>query len=217
MSERKDERTQKLLDAFNQIDDKLIADAQTPSRVLAFKKAKQRFMQSAVAVACVFAVVISGAIHNAVSNDVKTQDSTQDTYQNVQKPSADNPTTLESALTSPHSSKKVKKVSKEQIDLFESPSVIWRVNGEQEYNVVKVSSGSSKALRGSMTLTSTALTPEEADAISVQVWVALGDGRVVSPYLKASAGNVGFAELFEYTPEIEPNEEFTSLINDLIS
>lgn len=218
MSKQKDERTQKLLDAFNQIDDRLIADAQTPDRVLAYKKAKLRFMRSAVAAACVFAVVISGALHNTLSNDVKVQDSTQDTNQSVQAPSADKPTTLESTLASLHSSNKVEKVSKDQIDFFESPSVIWRVNGEQEYNLVKVSSSSSKALHGGMILTPTApLTPDEADAISVQVWVALGDGKVISPYLKASAGNVGYAELFEYTPEIEPNKEFTSLINDMIN
>lgn len=217
MKEQRDVRAQNLFEAFNYIDDKLIADAQTPQKAIAYKKARQRFVRSAVAAACVFAVVCSGILHNTLSNDLPMQDSTYDTQSNVQMPSNDSRVTLESTLMSPHSSKKVKKVSLEQIDFFGKTSIIWRVNGEDEYNLVKVDTSISQALKDGLVLSSTALSPQEADEVCVEVWLSLGDGRVVSPYLKNSKGNVGYAELFEYTPEVEPNKEFTNLVNDLIN
>lgn len=57
----------------------------------------------------------------------------------------------------------------------------------------------------------------ETQTVSVRVWVCYGDGRVVSPYLRRSEGNVGYGELFEYSPEIMPAEELAELANDLIS
>ena len=52
--------------------------------------------------------------------------------------------------------------------------------------------------------------------VSVRVWIACGDGSVVSPYLTSSKGNTGYGSLFEYDPEIEPDEKFISYIETLI-
>ncbi len=48
---------------------------------------------------------------------------------------------------------------------------------------------------------------EEAAHISTRLWVSLGDGRVVTPYLKESVGNVGYGTIFDYTAELAPDDE----------
>ena len=49
-----------------------------------------------------------------------------------------------------------------------------------------------------------------------KVWISYGDGRVVSPYLKDTDGNVGNASLFDYSPEIVPSEDFVDSVNELL-
>ncbi len=81
---------------------------------------------------------------------------------------------------------------------------------------------------------SRALTAAEADALirsaeggsdvginspdpQCRVWILLGDGTVISPYLKSSAGNVGIGTLFDYDPELIPSQSFTSRLSDILS
>lgn len=49
-----------------------------------------------------------------------------------------------------------------------------------------------------------------------KVWVSYGDGRVVSPYLKDTEGNVGYASLFDYSPEILPDGDFVDSLSELL-
>ena len=49
------------------------------------------------------------------------------------------------------------------------------------------------------------------------VWVTLGNGDVLSPYLAHSAGNVGAATLFDYEAEYVPTQEFNDLLGALLS
>lgn len=49
-----------------------------------------------------------------------------------------------------------------------------------------------------------------------QVWISLGDGMVVSPYLKATAGNAGHGELFDYDPELELSEPLIRQIMECV-
>lgn len=48
------------------------------------------------------------------------------------------------------------------------------------------------------------IAPEYSGAGWTRVWICDGAGCVVTPYLCASAGNIGYGELFDYTPEILP-------------
>ena len=60
---------------------------------------------------------------------------------------------------------------------------------------------------------------EEVDGdkdFEYKVWISYGDGRVVSPYLKDTDGNVGYASLFDYSPEIVPSEDFVDSVNELL-
>ena len=49
-----------------------------------------------------------------------------------------------------------------------------------------------------------------------QVWIALGDGRIISPCLKESNGNVAFGTLFDYDPEVEPSADFVTALYDTL-
>ena len=48
------------------------------------------------------------------------------------------------------------------------------------------------------------------------IWISYGDGRVVSPCLEYSDGNVGYGSLFDYLPEVVPAEELINYIDVII-
>jgi len=52
---------------------------------------------------------------------------------------------------------------------------------------------------------------------SCRVWILLGNGRVITPYLRLSNGNVGYAELFAYSTEVIPSTSFTSALSDILN
>ena len=51
----------------------------------------------------------------------------------------------------------------------------------------------------------------------IMVWISYGNGLVVSPYLEDSPGNVGYGELFDYSPEIIPSSAVTGRIRTIIA
>ena len=111
-------------------------------------------------------------------------------------------------------------MAKEDIDLFDStPKIIWKSEGEKEYRVSAISRDEASDLTekisvNSGTAVSSGNTSEEEQ---LYVWIAFGDGRVITPHLALSPGNVGYGELFEYEQEYEPSEELSQLIIDTVS
>lgn len=57
---------------------------------------------------------------------------------------------------------------------------------------------------------------EVSPALSCKVWILLGDGTVVSPYLKSSAGNTASGVLFDYNAELMPTERLNSCISKIL-
>jgi hypothetical protein len=53
--------------------------------------------------------------------------------------------------------------------------------------------------------------------LACRVWMTMGDGTVISPYLKPSPGNVGNAMLFDYDAELLPSEELISYLSDILN
>lgn len=51
----------------------------------------------------------------------------------------------------------------------------------------------------------------------IQVWISYGNGIVISPYLEDSPGNVGYGDLFDYSPEIIPSSAVTGRIKNIIA
>ena len=58
---------------------------------------------------------------------------------------------------------------------------------------------------------------ETSPELSCRVWMLCCDGKVLSPYLEVSAGNVGSAQLFDYEAELIPSEDFTSCISGILN
>ena len=58
---------------------------------------------------------------------------------------------------------------------------------------------------------------EQSPTLSCRVWLILGNGEVITPYLKESSGNRGYAELFDYDVELMPSDEFISCVSDILS
>ena len=209
-----------LFDAIGNIDDSLIQEAQTaPVRKAA--QSRRKSFTAIIALAAtltlllgVFAATllakIVGNLHSNLKGDAP------DGYDSTTAPEA-TPSLSQTLIDT--ESDAIVVANAEDIDFFDGNTrIIWQIEGESDYKVVTLRSQSDAArLVNAIERQNQAISPSNTESTSCDVWITLGDGRVISPYLKTSAGNVGYAELFEYSPEIEPDESLINLINDLIS
>ena len=104
--------------------------------------------------------------------------------------------------------------SAEQLDLFHSPTVVWQLETGGDFYVSRALTEGELQKLTSYAGRGTEV-GEKAPEQTYRVWILAGDGTVISPYLKASAGNVG-TTLFDYEPEILPTEDFTSCLEALL-
>ena len=127
--------------------------------------------------------------------------------------------TLESVLSDAGGSARVMSYSSpDGIDLFDgSVKIVWS-DGES-YSVVRLSNESEQNRLTSAVARSFngARAAEQGEDNEISVWISYGDGRVITPYLKNTAGNVGYGELFEYEPEIAPTRELADVVNSLVT
>ena len=49
------------------------------------------------------------------------------------------------------------------------------------------------------------------------MWIVYEDGRVVSPYLKHTQGNVSYGSLFDYSAEVEPNAALVKALHEVLN
>ena len=203
-----------LFDAIGNIDDRLIQEAQTaPERKPA---SNRRSFTAIIALAAtltlllgVFTATLIAKIvgiredlmpdSDDISSDVETSASLDHVLINC-TPDA---TVIESA---------------EDIDFFDgNTKIVWQVKGESNYKMVTLTSKYDATTLQKKLAQANESTPADTENTQCYLWISFGDGRVVSPHLKNSAGNIGYAELFEYSPEIELDDDLTKLVNDLIS
>ncbi len=94
-----------------------------------------------------------------------------------------------------------------------TPCIVWRDEGQTEYNIITVEQDDIKRLTSFISFG----TPTEAETdVKTEIWLCPGNGTVVSPYLKPSAGNTGI-EIFEYEPELIPSHSFTEELRQIIN
>ena len=127
--------------------------------------------------------------------------------------------TLDSVLTSGTESSRVLTYgSAEEVDLFGGETRIVWSEGEEYHAITLRGKSECSRLDGALKASyKAAETVEDGADYDCKVWISYGDGRVVSPYLKDSVGNVGYGELFDYEAEIMPTEAFTEFVGGLIS
>lgn len=217
MSSDRIRAAEQLFDTIGNIDDRLIQEAQLPYRKATAPQRKS--FTAIIALAATLTLIVGvltatliAKIVGSHKSDVNT-DQSPDSYEETVIPQINLSQTLLDAES------KAVKVTDDDIDFFDGKtSIVWKVEGESEYRMVSFTSLSDTAkLKAELQKQTQQIKPEDTESPECEVWITFGDGTVVSPYLKASAGNIGYAELFEYSPEIEPSEDLVYLINDLIS
>ncbi len=213
MKEQKRKNNDALFDALGYIDDAIIANAETPTRALATLRAKRRALQSCAIAACITLVVSGGGIIYKLS--IPNSDAPNDTPSFTDK---EEEKTLFGMLGSAIRLGKATSVSSEQINFFDGEmKIVWREKNDGSLYMLQVNQQSRTNLEKSLRLSAKQLTPSDSEKVEYDIWVCMGDGRVVSPQLKYSEGNIGYASLFSYSPEQEPSEMFSKTVSDLIN
>ena len=87
--------------------------------------------------------------------------------------------------------------------LFYQPMLIWSEQGRDAYYTVPLSTSECEQLILMMQSKNRTEFTEQSAQPKYQIWLSFGDGVVVSPYLKNTAGNTGHGEVFDYDPELE--------------
>ena len=198
-----------LFDEIGLIDDTFVAEAMQEPRYTLSKLSLRRVTVAAVAAAMVFTasvgLTLSALIKKSDNMDgAPTHDGMVDSI------------TLADALARAESGGAQSFTEAQSIDLFDGKTkIIWE-NAERYY-VLDVASGSDRqSLENALDATYSVSQNIGSDD-GVRVWISYGDGSVVSPYLRESAGNIGYGELFDYSPEIVPSDDLAKLIDDLIT
>ena len=96
--------------------------------------------------------------------------------------------------------------------LFYQPMLIWSEQGSDAYYTVSLSTSECEQLISMMQSKNRTEFTEQSQAPKYQIWLSFGDGVVVSPYLKNTAGNAGHGAVFDYDPELELGDDLAERI-----
>ena len=91
--------------------------------------------------------------------------------------------------------------------------IFWEENGTV-YVSRTLSQNEVNRLLGRIEIGASSVRGESSEQ-TCRVWISLGDGRVVTPYLKPSPGNVG-TDLFDYEAECLPSVGFANAVSDIL-
>ena len=205
MTEKRLKQAEALFCAIGMIDDEIVAAAQSPTFVR--RKALWRNGVIAAVAACVALAIGVGALGAGMLASL---------FGGADK-AQDEPLTLDAVLEEAADNDSVMHLNEDDIDLFSGKtSLIWQNGGEGDYCVVELKSDYDAArLKKELYYQTEEVSADAAADIDYRMWVSFGDGTVVSPHLKRSAGNVGYGTLFDYDPEVVTNENFAKLVNTL--
>ena len=202
---------ERLFEAFGEIDDTIIKGAEAP---YVRKSNGVRFTKFASVSATVAVLLVCMASVLVISNRDKSNNDMSFAPDEIEVSDGSSIQSLEDVLHNAIESQAVCFSSAEEIDYFDGEiSLIWKFAGEEDYYSLKFSENvSMSTIKNNLSTSTKQIDANSLNAIVCNIWVSYGDGTVISPYLKDSCGNIGYAELFEYSPEIEPSEEFTELV-----
>lgn len=103
--------------------------------------------------------------------------------------------------------------------LFEGETLlIWQYEDEEDYRICTLSDRDARKIKTALAEKNGFVrTDAEYDLGELEgFWICFGDGLVYTPYLESSNGNIGYGQLFDYDPELEPSRYFTELITNAI-
>lgn len=107
--------------------------------------------------------------------------------------------------------------SKEEYVFFGDAHLVWQ-SAESDTLFVSRPLTNAEAERLTKSLATRPAQGVSADAEQPawRIWLVTADGRVITPYLQLSYGNVGYANLFDYHAEVVPNADWVSFISNLM-
>lgn len=210
---------ERLFDAFGMIDDRIVFEAQeaytTPSRKSSSVSLRKYTVSATIAMVLVISM-IGGFVISNISNSTSKDD--LDESHNVGTTDKGSGNDMDMMLLAAAQVGVIETTPLEQIDFFDGEvSLIWSYEGDSDYyKLVFDGSDAEKTIKKQMATPKKEISTTSSDALACKVWISYGNGEVVSPYLKESSGNIGYSILFDYSPEVIPNEEFTKLVNDTV-
>jgi len=192
-----------LFDTIGELDDTLLASA------LNYKKPKAKILRSrpfvsavgAVAAVLVIAVLVFPRMMSVNDSDLSNEEKDAVEY-----------FALTSALAQADYSRVTTLSSTDEVDLFDGcAKVIWKYTDSDTCYTVNITETDLKWL------TNYGTNPLTERDDSCRIWLTAGDGLVVSPCLKQSAGNVGYGDIFDYSPEVDVSTPFVNYLTKLIT
>ncbi len=211
-----------LLDAIGGIDDRFIAEAENAAPVRKASVLPRRALILAATIAISACMILSAAAAvrfvGEVLGDRKDEKPPTDVGNNVpiEYPS------IEAQMLSLRERTENKKTSIENIDFNDQyAKIVWKYADEDEYRVCNIKSRDAdniaKRMQGRKGFTEVENNDTEDTGELEGIWINFGDGYVYSPCLEESNGNIGYGELFNYDPELEPTQDFINLVRDAIN
>lgn len=185
----KSEAAGALFDAIGNISDEVIAECERPPRK------KSTFFIGALA-ACVALALTVGALRWSLNFSRE-----------------ESLTGLDAVLIA--AKELVPQKSAEQLADISSAALIWQPVGEDGYYVYTLEESELKRLDGRLEKEQT-LAARNADEPTVRLWISYGNGRIVTPYLPKTNGNIGICEPFEYSAEIIPSDDLVALVGSIL-
>ncbi len=212
MKNEKLKKADALLDAVGEIDDVYLAEA------LTFRKRRsvsRRLAFVAAAIAMTVTVVFSVSIGLRLVSDSDLSPSAPGNESSEDK--GENTNSLEYLMLSLPSKERFAYVENEADLPYTGGKayVVWQYRGESGYYLSEAMSnfelGAIKSQIGGGKEVG-----EDSPKLECKVWILLGDGRVVTPYLKGHKGNIS-NRIFDYEAEITPGENLVDRISAILS
>ena len=206
MNNNKIKRAACLLDEIGNVSDIYLQEA------LTYRKQRAISRPWVAAVACILAVaLVGGGVLNSPMFD-----NIFDVGNKAESPETAVPTTLDSYLTENRSIIHCTAISEEELDYFGSTYLVLQYEGDETlYRSRNLTEGETKRIVGLIGKGEAVGT--SSPNILCRVWLVCEDGTVLSPYLKVTDGNKGFATLFDYEAEILPSSSLISCISDILN
>ena len=218
MIRNKRKSAERLFEVIGMIDDSIIAECQDPNvsawqmKHASFRIGKVISVCASIAVicACLCTSLIISKLSNKKSDSAQNDDdrgtigATEDIYEER----------FDTVLKNAVSSSNTEILSLDEIDFFDGEiNLIWTDAKTDGYYVLTLNE-SEELVREGLKKGYSQLSADTSasDRIGYTVWISYGNGEVVSPELKYSKGNIGYGELFEYSPEVLPSTVLVNLI-----
>lgn len=224
---RENKRADLLMDAIGSIDDRFIFEAQVaqPKKRYAPLRKILAIAVCTMLVASLMLSLLLGMLSQKSEEAPEAQDSAQSTNapEKEEATAGDNSPVTDSKFADTLIEMKTETQSfaspLEREMLFEGETLlIWQYEGEEDYRICTLSNTDARKIKTALA-EKNGFVRTEADADLGELggfWICFGDGLVYTPYLESSNGNIGYGQLFDYDPELEPSRYFTELITNAI-